>query len=323
MTGRLYIDGKDAYQEWGVYVTKDGYNELIAFPSLKSVDTNDWQEEDGVEPDLSDPKLDTHEVQVYLAASGAFSTFFTFLDFLSDGAYHIFDCRSIGRVYVLRLVSHPSYKMIRTLEKVTLKFADDFPLRDYTYQEPQSTMPDCEDYDIDEKLLSAYGIRVLQGTLDEIKRSAAVKQNLLRNIATESGAMYDGAKIYGQDTDGSQVVKDKNVRYKNKEVKLTCLMRAESLTGLWRNWDALLYDLIRPDERMLYCRDQEQTFPCYYKSCSVQEFYPDGRIWLKFTLTLVFFRDFRISDDFILCTEDGTPVCTEDDEYAIDLTPFK
>jgi len=54
----------------------------------------------------------------------------------------------------------------------------------------------------------------------------------------------------------------------------------------------------------------------YYKSCTVSEFYPTDKIWLKFTVTVVFFKDFRISSDVILCTEDGTPIYTEDDANA-------
>ena len=83
--------------------------------------------------------------------------------------------------------------------------------------------------------------------------------------------------------------------YKSKDVKLKCLMRAETLDGLWRNYDALLYDLTQPEERMLTVNELKQDFPCYYKSCQVSDFYPNGKIWLAFTLTLTFTRDFRIN----------------------------
>jgi hypothetical protein len=324
MTGRLYIDGYDAYDMWGVYVTKDGWNELIAFPPLKTIDTNDWQE-DGVEPDLESPALDAHEVQLKLAVSGGlFTGFFDLVDLLSDGAYHEFNGVSIGRTYRLRLVSTPNYKDVRNLEVVTLKMADDFPLRGYTYEAPaNSCIPSSEEYDIDGIWLSDYGIRVLSGTLDEIKKNAEIKKNLLRNIGTASGAYYDGEMVYETDESGNKILVDKNVRYKTKEVKLTCLMRANNLEELWRNWDALLYNLVRPDERNLYCRELEETFPFYYKSCTVSEFYPTDKIWLKFTVTVVFFKDFRISSDVILCTEDGTPIYTEDDTNAIDMKPIK
>lgn len=61
MSGRFYIDGKDAFTEYGIYVQEGGYNELVAFPPLKAVTSNDWQEEDGIEPDLSEPTLNTKE----------------------------------------------------------------------------------------------------------------------------------------------------------------------------------------------------------------------------------------------------------------------
>ena len=73
MINRLFIDGNDAYLQYGVYVTSGGFNELVAFPPLKSVDSNDWQEEDGEEADLSAPVLNTREIQVKFAFGGLFS----------------------------------------------------------------------------------------------------------------------------------------------------------------------------------------------------------------------------------------------------------
>ena len=43
MKGKLYIDGFDAYTVYGVYITEGGYNELVAMPALKAVETNDCQ----------------------------------------------------------------------------------------------------------------------------------------------------------------------------------------------------------------------------------------------------------------------------------------
>ena len=97
-------------------------------------------------------------------------------------------------------------------------------------------------------------------------------------------------------------------------------MTAKDTTTLWHNWDALLYDLVRPDERLLWVDCIEQEFPCYYKSCSVSEFYCDGKIWLKFTLTLTLTHDFRISDDdIVLATQNGTTVFTQNNMYAIEM----
>lgn len=277
MTGRLYIDGHDAYKQWGVYVVSGGWNELISFPPLKNVDYNDWQEEDGIEADLSDPKLNTKEVSLNIAYGGLYSRFIEFITLLSDRAYHEFNCAFIGRRYTLRMTQMPNLDYAKTLGFATIKLSNDFPLKDYRYKAPSSRIMRSEDYLIDGLPFTDYGCRILQGSLSEVMKTAAVKQNLLRNIATQPGAIYDGAVV----------------TFKSKDVKLNCLMRADTLDELWQNYDALLYDLIRPDERMLKVSELEQTFPCFYKSASVSEFYPNGKIWLQFTLTLTFTRNFR------------------------------
>lgn len=306
MSGRLYIDGNDVFLRYGIYVIEGGWNELIAFPPLKSVDSNNWQEEDGIEPDLASPVLNTKEVQVKFAISGLFNRYFDFINMLSDGAYHTFECVSIKRTYKLRLTSHPNLEAAKTLGFATFKFADDYPLLNYDYQPPVSTVSVYDDYSIDGKLFTEYGCRILQGTMSEIMKTASVKPNLLRNLKTKAGASYDGF----------------NVTYNSKDVKVTLLMRAQTLDELWRNYDALLFDLIRPGERLLWVNDIEEEFPCYYKSCSVTDFFPTGKIWLQFTITLVF-TSFRLDgEEFILSTEDNQVIITEQNDNSIDLSIY-
>lgn len=308
MTGRLYIDGHDAYKQWGVYVESGGWNELIAYPPLKSVTSNDWQEEDGIEADLSDPKLNTKEVTINMAYSGLYSRFIEFINLLADRAYHEFDCAHIRRRFTLRLTQMPNLDHAQTLGFVSLKFSNDFPLKGYTYKAPSSRVMRAEDYLIDGLPFTDYGCRILQGSLSEVMKTAAVKQNLLRNIATLPGAIYDSVEV----------------TFKSKDVKLNCLMRAETLDELWRNYDALLYDLIRPDERTLEVSELEQVFPCYYKSASVSQFFPEDKIWLAFTLTLTFTHSFRLEGgDYVLASEDGIIIFTEDGENAIEMLPDK
>lgn len=305
-TGSLYVDGYDVYKQFGMYVVSGGWNELVAYPPLKTVNYNDWQEEDGIEADLSAPVLNTREVSIKFAISGLYASLFDFLDILSDGAYHTFSCAEIGRVYKLRLTQQPNLKAIKLLGRATLKFADDFPLDGYTYLAPNSSVMYASDYLFDGLPFTSYGMRILKGSYDEIVKSAAVKTNLLRNIGTQAGATYDA----------------KQVTYKSKDVKLYCLMRAETLDELWRNYDAFLYDLIRPYERQLWVDDLERDFLFHYKSCQVTKFVPTDRIWLQFTLTVTFTQDFRIGEeDIVLASEDGIVVFTEDNTYAIELRP--
>lgn len=306
MTGRLYIDGHDAYLQWGVYVVLGGWNEAIAYAPLKTVEYNDWQEEDGIEADLSDPKLNTKEISLNFAYAGLYSRFIEFVNLLADGAYHEFNCVHIRRQFTLRMTQMPNLDHAATLGFVSIKFSNDFPLKGYSYRQPSSSVTRAEDYLIDGVPFTDYGCRILKGSLSEVMKSAAVKPNLLRNIATQPGAIYDGAVV----------------TFKSKDVKLNCLMRADTLDELWRNYDALLFDLIRPDERLLEVSELEQTFPCFYKSASVSEFYPDDKIWLAFTITLTFTHSFRLEgDDYVLASEEGIIIFTEDGENAIEMLP--
>lgn len=306
MSGRLYIDGQDVYKQFSMYVTDNGYNELIAMPPLKSVTSNDWQEEDGIETDLSAPVLNNREVAVRFALPGLFSRYLAFIEYLSDGAYHEFNFARIKRTFTLRLVSSSNADLAKMFGFVTLKFADDFPMKDYEYKVPNSSMPTANDYTIDGDSFTDYGMRILQGSLTEVQKLPSVKTNLLRNLKSSNGAIYDA----------------KNVTYKSKDVKLYCLMRANTLDELWRNYDALLYDLIRPNERLLWVDELDKEFPCHYKSCSVQEFFPEDKIWLKFTITLVF-TSFRLDgEEFILSAEDNQVIITEQNDNSIDLSIY-
>ena len=307
MTGRLYIDGHDAYRQWGVFVVSGGWNDAISYPPLKTPESNDWQEEDGVEADLTDPKLDTMEISIRFAYSGVYTRFLTFINTLSDGAYHEFNCAFIRRRFRLRMTQMPNLDMVKNLGFITIKFSNDFPLDSYTYRTPKSGIPNDNAYLIDDIPFTDYGCRILQGSLAEVIKAPAVKENLLRNIASQPGAIYDGHRV----------------TFKAKDVKLNCLMRADTLDELWRNYDALLFDLIRPEERILEVGEElQQLFPCHYKNSSVIEFYPEDKIWLSFTLTLTFTHSFRITeDDYVLASEDGILFFTEDGEDLFGITP--
>ena len=249
-----------------------------------------------MEVDLSAPVLDTREVRLSFLLNDVYGSFSDFLALVSDGAFHTFEVVTIGRTFKLRLVSQGKIECSDIFRRETLVFADDFPLDGYTYVAPQSGLPSSDAYAVDDVPTTDYGMRVLAGTLAEVVKTPAVKTGLLRNINTQAGAIYDsGAQVF----------------VKSKDVKLNCLFRAESLPELWRNYYAFLHDLIKPGERLLYVKDYEQEFPFYYRSCSVKEFFPDGRIWLVVTITIRLTRDFRIDDGAIIASEDRIIIVTE------------
>lgn len=306
MRGRLYIDGLDAFDEFGVFVKDGGLNALLAFPPLKTPDNNDWQEEDGLEVDLSAPVLNTRDVQLKFHFREGYSRFYSFIEQLSDGAYHEFNFASIGRTFRLRLTSQSSASSIRGLGEVALKFSDDFPLSGYTYVAPQSTGTPSDGYSLDNRDFAEYGVRVLKGTLDELLKQPNTKTKLQRSIKSLAGVIYDG---------------DAPVTYKSRDMKISCLLRATDFATLWRNYDALLYDLTRPDERVLRLQRLDKGFPCMYKSCQVNHFLPSGRIWLEFTLTLTLISAFGLKgDEGLLASEALQLITTEDGQSVISIT---
>lgn len=316
MKGQLLIDRADAYTNYGVIVTKGSYDNLVSFPAMKEPDKNDWPEEDGQEFDLTSPALDTVEVNIEFAYIGSLGIG-GLIDILSDLSYHEFYFPLIGRTYNLRLSSQSSYVINLGLEVAKFTFTNDFPHEaNYEYQEPTNELPMPMGYEIDDKDLSDYGVVILKGSNSEILKIPSVKKNLLQNFKRQNGAIYDG----------------KVVKFQTKEVSLKCLMRANTIENFWRNRDALLHDLTKLSakvddegyeysdaERIFYCDEWSESYPCYYKSCQTNDFMLNNGVWWEFTLKLVF-TSFRIGEtEFLLASEAGEFIITEDGEFYIDL----
>ncbi len=273
---RLYIGVADVLEYSYVCTAFGGFDELIAFPPLKTPPANDWHEERGFDPDLSDPVLDTREVTLRLSASHA-NDYAATLAMLAEKPVVEVRAPSIGRSWSLRFIAPTDSAHSSTFG---LKFADDTPMQGYTYQPPNAEK-ESEwilstsrlDYFVitesPKRSFADYGARVLGDVEDEIERRNEVKTGLLRKFSTKPGAFYDKAAMFFE---------------KGGDRQVQLLMRADTLAELWRNYDALLFDLIRPGAR------RYKKTPFYYSSCRVDKFIPDEpRPWLQFTLTLTFY----------------------------------
>ena len=272
---RLFFGDTDVRDYSYVCVAFGGFNELIAFPPLKTPPANDWYEELGFDPDLSAPVLDTREVTLQFSATDEGDYAYTL-----GKLYSVVDVRapSIGRSWSLRFIAPTGGAHSSTFG---LKFADDTPMQGYTYQPPDaekerewilstSRRDDFVITESPERSFADYGARVLGDVVGEMERRNEVKTGLLRKFSTKPGAFYDKAALFNE---------------KGGDRSVQLLMRADTLAELWRNYDALLFDLIRPGAR------RYKDAPFYYSSCRVDHFIPDEpRPWLQFTLTLTFFE---------------------------------
>lgn len=303
MNGKLFIDGLDVYEIFGLFVQSNSYVNLLPFAHLKSIDFNDWWEEDGIEPDLSNPTLDIREFNMSFATHKKTLTD-DFITLISDKAYHEFEFKEIGKTYKLRMLEQSGLFLIDGLETFSLKFADDFPFpENYVYVAPIANIVHRTGYELDGIDLANYGIAVLQGTKAEILKMPVVKKNLLSNYNGMHGVTYDG----------------EFVKFQQKDVQIHCLIKANTIPEFWRNYNALLYNLTRPNERILYYEGTGLEYPCFYKACKGIETLIDGRMWYKFSITLVFISFRTEKGEYLLAMEDGDFVCTEDGEYLIDI----
>lgn len=129
MIGALYVDGIDVFVEYGVYIIENGYNGLLSFPALKELEKVDWAERDGIDVDLSDPKLNSKKFSISFCAKTIIGLF-DFMNTLADASYHNFMFAEIGIAKRLRVVEMKEVKS-DGLKFFELEFSDDSPLTQY------------------------------------------------------------------------------------------------------------------------------------------------------------------------------------------------
>ncbi len=295
LTRKIFIDGEDA-EAYGLYIQKKGLIGLIAYPPMKNIYTQEWAEESGLDCDLTAPMLDSHEfdLKIGIQDTNAPSAFRDLANVALDGNYHEWDFREIGRKYRLRFVSQGSVTFLKDLPiphqsterpvnyvgmLTTVRMADDFPLRDYSYLAPNITQGEYNRFKnlddksgIDSMFFYEYGAIVLNGSLSDLFKQSEMKTALVRDIS-----IVPGRQMLAQF--GTS---------KGRTVKVNLLMQTTTLEKLWRSYDALLYNVSRPGEHRIKLKrgNTVESANVYYKSSQVTEFDHKGnKMWLQFSLT--------------------------------------
>lgn len=296
--GKLFVDGYDAMLEYGIFVEKGGYKQVVQMPSFKKLDTTEWEEFDGIEVDLLSPVLDTRQLQIQFCITNIRYAE-DFFDDLATGAYHTFYFVELKKTYRLRMVSNGSFSSFVKLGKLTLTFADDFPAvpSGSPYQLGKSEIRQAG-YEVDGVDFSQFGSYILKGSDDSIRKAANIRENLKIDVKSVAGISYD----------------DEEVHFKSKDVTLKLLIDAEDIDEFWVRWNALFSILIQPEQRTFYFSALPAEYECYYKSNSVSKFeiLRDGRIWCEFSVVLVFTAYHPESSWMLLATEDYDWVITEE-----------
>lgn len=290
MKNKLFIDGCDAFLEYGVFVEQYGYKQLIQFAAFKKVDTTDWPEEDGIEADLLDPKLDTRTLQVQFCITNTRYAEDLFNE-LSMGAYHSFEFRDLKKTYTLRLTQNDTFSSLVKLGKITLTFADDFPaIPTGTYYALGKSDVRQRGFTLDGIDFSQFGAYVLEGTSDSIRKAASTKDNLKVTTKDRSGIIYDASAVH----------------FKSKDVTMKVLINSSDIDVFWSRYNSLFATLIQSGTRNLYYSALDKEYDCYYKSMSVAKFdiLRSGRVWCEFNIVLSIVNYRPISQYVLLAHED-------------------
>ena len=303
MIDNLYIDGMSARWRFGCWVTRGGYDGLLSLPAMREPEENDWPEEDGVEVDLSDPRLEPREIPVtFLADTVTGAT--DLVAYLSTPGYHLFRIPSLGREWRLRLSDHPANRVYPSATSFTLRLGEDVPERPEPGgpPDPGVRMPESR-FRLDGVPLSAYGV-VVDESRSDLLRAPQAKVNLDRTVSTSDGRIYDADHLV----------------FQKREITLGCHFKAASAGEFWRCRDAFLAALTRPGERRLLAGEIGRELPCYYRETKgVRLSRLSAPVIVRFDLVLVI-TSFRLYEtDYLLVTEEGDWIVTEDGEYCIDM----
>lgn len=300
----IYIDGVDAFNEYGIFALEDCLAGVVQQPVFKEIKKTEWDEYDGEEVDLTAPVLQEKTFNIELGIGNVRYVEDFFHD-LSEGAYHTFCFKDIERTLKLRMQQNQNFNAgPDRLGIFSVTFVDDFPSIESAecYALGQTDVWQ-RGYMIDGIDLSRFGVWALDGSDDNIRKASAVRDNLKIDSPTLSGVIYD----------------DAIVRFKSRDVALNLFIYCDSIAEFWRRYNSLYSVLIKPECRVFHFYKLNKDFECYYKNNSVTKFTKtrSGKIWCQFTLTLSFISDKPVSQYTLLSIESGELVATEDTTSAV------
>lgn len=281
MKGRWFIDNIDIANKFGIGIVKNGYYDLLSYPSLKEPDYNDWAEHDGIEVDLFNPKLNTKDINIeFVSLGGDNVNTERFLAFLSDVGYRTLRINSLGKEWRLRVSKETSRSVFRNGQKFTIQFIEDLPTRNtgvksglpISYKTP---------YSVDGVRFDEYGIIITAGK-ESVFAMPDLKTNLTINSKYSDGAFYDTGIS----------------KFKERDVTLKCCLLSSSILNFWNNYNAFFSDLVKPNERIFETSFVErERFRCFYRSMNITNFIKNSRyVACWFDLKLCF-TDSRPKDE--------------------------
>lgn len=282
MLNRFFVDEKDAFDKWKISVMDGGYNQFVCLPPMKDVETNDWNEIDGIEADLSSPTAGGRTFTMSFICTGTYIDVHKFIEYLringidadgsNSGIYHILKSNDIGGLCVTARfinVGNVSFGNMHPPFIFPVTFADDSGFI-YDSSIPSPDTDSNGTPSIDEIPFLSFKIKLLDGTINNIYSGISVKEGLSVNIPDTNGVIYDINAYH---------------KLKSGNISLKCHMKdgMKSVNSLLQSYKSFENLLFKPSVRTIKL-SSDIAFECYYVGCSVTNFFP-ADAWLDFDLT--------------------------------------
>jgi hypothetical protein len=131
MTGDLFINTKDAWTTWGVFLEEGSEDKLLVASPMKDYISNKSRQEDGKQVLTSVPKVDERTVTVVFCFAKAATDFVTryksFMTELYLGRM-VLALTSLGITFNLDYLNSASLSSLTTLGKVAVTFSEPNPM---------------------------------------------------------------------------------------------------------------------------------------------------------------------------------------------------
>lgn len=299
---KLQVNNKPI-EDSQIRLIEQSYNGILKWPSLKSVDTNDWAEHNGIEPDLTNPVLENRNVTLKFYAKGIEAYEF-FVDELLENGYNTLYFPELYQIYMMRLVGSKLIDQREDAQYFELEFTEDnysesfAELIKQTWNKPSG-------FCIDNVDLCENGISVLEGTIDNIRQLPKTKQRLTINENSMEGSWYD--------SQAEQM-------FTEQDVQMFFLIRARNVSELISNYYYFLKILTKPSERVLYCEYSGEELPFYYKSQNVQGVVlnglASGLVGIEFSINICITERRGVADNY-LYDDLGNAILTTDNDNIL------
>lgn len=262
MIGSVIIDSVDIYLTYNCTLLRGGDVDLLSYPERKEPDSESWYEKTGLDVDLSEVYFLKKVVRMnfYIKAEDS-RTFLRLLDLfyrmISAPGYRQIYLRSLNRTFSLRYISCTDYLQRGRFSKSGTKSADiyvefsmDDPLQvvnqDYG---PTVSQNAFQTYvTLNNTDLSSFGIVV-----NDIYSSALILPSQKPVLTLENSV-----------TSGVVADVDSPTTFDPFDVRISCTMRAVTVSQFYDNYSALFALLASDSELSLRCSAAGRSAKCYY-----------------------------------------------------------